>query len=49
MYVCVGRWRRYYHLRHHQYAGQVVDVEERLIGLGMKWCVAGSRCVCLFA
>lgn len=31
------RWRRVYHLRHHQYAGQVVDVEERLIGLGMPW------------
>ncbi|KAM3571210.1 hypothetical protein VYU27_006758 [Nannochloropsis oceanica] len=30
-------WRRYYHLRHHQYAGQVVDVEERLIGLGLPW------------
>lgn len=25
-------WRKYYHLRHHQYSGQVNDVEERLIG-----------------
>ena len=30
-------WRKYYHLRHHQYSGQVNDVEERLIGLGLPW------------
>lgn len=30
-------WRKYYHLRHHQYSGQVNDVEERLIGLGLRW------------
>jgi len=29
-------WRKYYHLRHHQESGQETDVEERLIGLGMK-------------
>lgn len=37
MVVCAGgfRWRKYYHLKHHMESGQVVDVEERLIGLGM--------------
>jgi hypothetical protein len=30
-----GRWRKHYHLKHHQESGQVTDVEERLIGLGL--------------
>ena len=34
-YGVIIRWRKYYHLRHHQYSGQTNDVEERLIGLGM--------------
>jgi len=28
-------WRKTYHLKHHKHSGQVADVEERLIGLGM--------------
>jgi fatty acid desaturase len=30
-------WRKHYHLKHHQESGQVTDVEERLIGLGLPW------------
>jgi fatty acid desaturase len=28
-------WRKVYHLKHHKYSGQVQDIEERLIGLGV--------------
>jgi|EP01095_Lingulamoeba_sp_RSL-Kostka_P006773 fatty acid desaturase len=28
-------WRKAYHLKHHKVSGQVTDVEERLIGLGL--------------
>ena len=28
-------WRKHFHLKHHRYSGQIQDVEERLIGLGV--------------
>lgn len=30
-------WRKAMHLKHHKVSGQVTDIEERLIGLGLPW------------
>jgi hypothetical protein len=41
-FTALCRWRKELHLKHHEESGQVTDVEERLIGLGL----VGSRVTC---